>query len=638
MTMTALHSVSSRLLLFLAIAGTIAVYRAGLFGGFLFDDHQNIVENAALQSVDGSVFQWIVAALSSNSGMLMRPISMLSFAVNYYISGLDPLSFKATNLAIHVATGLAIYALGIQLIPRLLRQVAAPATTRAIALVAASIWMLHPLHVSNVLYVVQRMNQLSTLFALLGLLCYSVGRWQTLRTGSGLATSLCGLTAFGILSLFSKENGALTFAYALVIECLCFGFSASTQGQQRILKLFFIFTLAVPGAAAAISLAVAPDWLLGGYSVREFTLYERLLTQPRILAHYLLWIAVPLPSWMGIYHDDIATSTGLFSPPATALALAGLAGVATLVWRLRHRSPGLAFGAAWFLVGHAMESTILPLELVFEHRNYLPSAGLLIGATAAIWGFTERIPNARLAGCCVAIVALAAGTATRAHSWGEPYRLAMTMAAHHPESARSLYDAGRAIYSRRTTYDDPERATEQATQLFQHAMRINQHYVHPAVSNVLINYKTDEAPADVVTDLARRLRESPMLHATSVLLLINGITDGRTLVSPEGVRAIFEAAMDNDTTTTAMRAMLLSAYGRYHYLVLRDIQNAVALTMAAAEQDPRSPIAQLNLAKLAIELNEIGIATAAVKRASELDTASVHRDEIRRILERVGAE
>ena len=155
--------------------------------------------------------------------MLMRPISMLSFAVNYYISGLDPLPFKATNLAIHVATGLAIYALGIQLIPRLLRQVAAPATTRAIALVAASIWMLHPLHVSNVLYVVQRMNQLSTLFALLGLLCYSVGRWQMLRTGSGLATSLCGLTAFGILSLFSKENGALTFAYALVIECLCFG-------------------------------------------------------------------------------------------------------------------------------------------------------------------------------------------------------------------------------------------------------------------------------------------------------------------------------------------------------------------------------------------------------------------------------
>lgn len=221
------------------------VYANGLFGGFLFDDYPNIVQNTMPHLVmDGGGQNWFVAALSSNSEMLKRPVSMLSFAANLYGFGMSPLAFKLVNLGIHLLIGLLVYHLAFRLVPYLTQSTESTNSAsrpRLIALVATGLWLLHPLHVSDVVYIVQRMNQLTTLFMLAGLLCYAEGRRRNLQGQPGLLIAFSGLTAFGLLAVFSKENGALIVLYAFVVEALCFRFQGA-KITRRVVVGFFTLT------------------------------------------------------------------------------------------------------------------------------------------------------------------------------------------------------------------------------------------------------------------------------------------------------------------------------------------------------------------------------------------------------------
>ena len=119
------------------------------------------------------------------------------------------------------------------------------------------------------------------------------------------------------------------------------------------------------GLAAGLIYALLPagKWLWAGYELRSFTLLERLLTEARVLWFYLGLIVLPRFEAFGLYHDDISLSTGLLMPWTTLPALLGLAGLVGIAWHVRNRAPLLAFGIAWFLIGHSLESTVLPLEI-----------------------------------------------------------------------------------------------------------------------------------------------------------------------------------------------------------------------------------------------------------------------------------
>ncbi|MCZ7654258.1 MAG: hypothetical protein M5R42_08160 [Rhodocyclaceae bacterium] len=147
----------------------------------------------------------------------------------------------------------------------------------------------------------------------------------------------------------------------------------------------------------AIYLAVpAGQWLWAGYALRDFSAVERMLTEGRVLWFYLGLILFPRLEALGLYHDDIAVSTGLIAPWTTLLALVGLFGLIWLAWRLRLRMPLTAFGLAWFLIGHGLESTFLPLEIAHEHRNYVPLFGILLaGADGLRAPAGKRRPVAR---------------------------------------------------------------------------------------------------------------------------------------------------------------------------------------------------------------------------------------------------
>jgi hypothetical protein len=621
--------------LFTILVLCIAVYVNGLFGGFLLDDYANIVENNLLQLVDGTAYHWWLAALSSDSGILRRPVSMLSFAVNIYLFGMSPVAFKIVNLVIHLLNGVLLYRLSLRLIPYLrpVHTEAKPGSQgKALALFVTALWLLHPLNVSNVLYVVQRMNQLATLFTLAGLYCYVEGRRRSLQNEPGLLVAFSGLITFGILATLSKENGALIVLYALVIEAVCFRLRGARSETQKPVAAFFLLTLALPFTLVATYLLIHPEWLTKSYAVRDFTLAQRLLTEPRIMLHYLQWIFIPLPSSMGLYHDDIPLSTGLFTLPSTAAAIGLLAALAVLAWKARIRMPSLTFGVAWFFAGHVMESTILPLVIVFEHRNYLPMAGLLLGCTIAVAQTVDHWSPKVIKTVCVVLIATLAGlTANRSYDWGDQLRLALTTAKDHPDSPRSLYDAGRATIYAGEAAGALEKVRGEARSYFLRAMHLDKTYVFPSVAYTLTYFGGKEIPESAISDLEFRLRETRSFPTAPFLALLSALADGSVLIPPKDVDRLVYAALDNHDTNAKDRAMILNNYAEYQFNIQHDAQTAISLTLAAAEIVPSNPFFQVNVANLALTLEQPEIAKQHVDKAEALDVTGQYAKQIGRI-------
>jgi len=607
----------------------VLAYLPGLGGDFLLDDFHNLVDNPALRAIGTSAQNWLALALSSGSGTLRRPISMLSFGIDYRLFGLDPLAFKITNLVIHLANGLLFYRLAQHLVPRLIsmredRQTAISASL--VALLATALWLLHPLNVSSVLYVVQRMNLLAGLFTLIGLVCYTEGRERMLRGERGPAIAFATFCLLSVLATLSKENGALIVGYAWIIEVLCYRFAAHEPQQQRTIKAFFWLTLALPIALFCVHLVTHPQWLTNSYAGRDFTLYQRLLSESRTLCDYLLWIFVPLPQWMGIFHDDFAISTGLFTPIQTFASTAFLIALAACAWKLRNRYPGVAFGVAWFVIGHSMESTILPLELVFEHRNYLPMAGLLLGVVCTVAyeiHIFGRIGMALVS--AIVIVFFGTLTMTRTVDWSSALRLAKSEALHHPNSSRAQYEAGRQIVFAGIAGHYREEAEERAIPYFMRAKALDATDLYGTSALIMIQGRGGKTIAqEDIADLAHRVKTILQPRINPFLVVLTGAMEGSISLTPEQMSLLVESALGNRAFPPTMRAMILSDYGHYQFQIVHDNQAAVSLTLAAATEDPQNPLFQINLTQLALALGQPDMARAHLENAKALNKVGMY--------------
>jgi len=447
-------------LLFCVLLATFLVYRPGLNGPFIFDDSLNILSNQHLRMQDLSLASLREAAFSSPAGLFQRPLSMLSFALDFYFHSGDLATypFKLTNLLIHMLNGLAIFVLTQMLISflRKHRQSQLPAAYPDwLALAVSTAWLLHPLNLTSVLYVVQRMNSLAALFTFLGMCCYLWGRIRVFDgQRGGIAAILAGFFVFTPLALLSKENGALLPFFLLALEVTLFRFKTAQPLAQRFLIGLFVVCTALPMLAVVSYIALHPDWLLGGYLRREFTLSERLMTEARVVWFYLRLIILPSTALMGVFHDDISVSQSLFDPSTTLPAILGVVALPLSAWLLRKRLPLFSFGILFFLVGHGMESTVFPLELVHEHRNYLPSFGILLAffhlLLEPLHAVSAQLP--RRAAAVLLIGLFAAGTFSRANDWASPFELWQSEVDHHPNSPRTNSEIG-SLYAHYTTAD-----------------------------------------------------------------------------------------------------------------------------------------------------------------------------------------
>lgn len=414
------------LLVFLLVVPILTLWPS-LNGPFLFDDIPNLDALGLLQGELTS--EHIADYLSSKSaGPTGRPLSMLSFLLNDVSWPSDPYSFKYTNILVHVLNGLLLAWLIIKIAdlcwpkPQKYQQ--------TLALLIAAFWVLNPYQLSSVAYVVQRMALLSTLCVLGGLLFYVTGRRYLSRDQNKLGFGLIWVSYIlgaGIGSL-CKENAALYVLLIPLFEWTLF----SRQQPQKIKKATLWATILIPAIIMVYILGKAffephaYNWF------RDFTLEERLLSQGRALGYYLWRYLIPGISYTGVYTDGFDKSIGLFSPPSTFIWLAAHALIIGLAITFSKRLPLLSLGVLFFYVAHSMEAGAIPLELFFEHRNYLPSAILLLGILHFPHSKKTTLIISLLVATCASLQYI------QANYWGNERHLYAIMVTENPTSERAI--------------------------------------------------------------------------------------------------------------------------------------------------------------------------------------------------------
>lgn len=648
-----MHSTSKRSSLYLWILATALVitavaYWPGLQGGFLFDDYPNIVDNKGVQPVDASLPSLVAAALSSPSSEFRRPMASLSFAANYLVTGLDPYWMKLTNLVIHLLNGLLAFLLA----SALLRTIPTDQNPHAgiVASLIAAAWMLLPINLTAVLYVVQRMESLANLFVLLGLIGYVTGRRRMLtqtvirspanggglgrgrfssNTG-GLILCLISITVPTAIGVLAKETAVMLPLYALLIEWALFRFRKTQESAPspkeygaetrccdfRIIGMFLL-VLVVPmvfGLARLLpGILKAETW-----ATRDFTLSTRLLSEARIVVDYIVWTLLPTPSALSFYHDNFRISTGLLAPWTTLASIAVLTALIALAWWLRPRRPLVALGVVLFLGCQLPTGTILPLELIYEHRNYFATFGLLLAIIpllAVPRGQSFTLPrHVLLAGLLLCWTTL---TAMTAHAWGNPLRLAEDLALRAPQSPRAQYELGRTyiIYSH---YDPASPFTKLAYAPLEKSAALPYSSILPEQALIFMNSRMKLPLRDAWWDsmIAKLKAHKPGVQDESSLgALTQCARENRCDLPQERMMESFMAALAHPSPS----ARLLATYGDYAWNVLNDPSLGERMTEEAIKTSPNEPAYQITLIRMLIAQGRKVEAEQALRKLNSLN-------------------
>jgi hypothetical protein len=646
------------------------VYWPGLSGGWLFDDYPNIVENRGVQPQSQGLAALLNAALSSPASEFKRPLASLTFALNYVLAGLDPFWMKLTNLAIHLLNGVLVFLLGRRLLMALapgasLLAARAPntpdddvaAADRALAsrdplqatgdragILAALIalgWLLLPINLTAVLYVVQRMESLANLFVLAGLIGYVTGRQRMLASAGrrGFWVCVASITLPTGLGLLAKETAVLLPLYALAIEWVVFrGLRDSTAAPAPAVALSdasfeparSTVQTALPaqrsadGAAPRLTPGAQLDWrvialftlvlglpmLLGlgwllpqvlnpmGWSGRNFTLTTRLLSELRIVVDYIGWTLLPWPDALSFYHDDYVVSTGWLTPWTTLASAVVIAALLALMVHQRRRRPALALGLALFFAGQSLTATILPLELIYEHRNYFASFALLLALIPWLLppAGSSRARTIRRAVLAALLLLWGTQTLSTAYAWGDPLSLAQLLAARAPDSPRAQYELGRTyiIYSH---YDPLSPYTRQAYAPLERASGLPDSSILPQQALIFMNSRMGLPLKDAWWDsMIAKLKAKPLgvQDDSSLAALTDCARDGRCNLPRDRMIAAFEAALTHPRPS----ARVLATYSDYAWSVLDDHPLGQRMIERAITAAPAEPAYRITLGRM----------------------------------------
>lgn len=432
---------------------TFAVYYPGIFGGFLFDDVPNLKDMGQLSGIiNWETFHSFV--FSGWSGPTGRPIALASFLLDDNTWPTHAPSFKQTNLYIHILCGLLL-CWSTLLLARNFKTLSEQ-QAQWIAVLTCALWMLHPYMVSTTLYVVQRMAQLATLFSLAGIVLYLHARLQLAQTPKRAYFWMTFAVGAGtVLATFSKENGALLPLLILVIE-FCLPKQGKPAWQWRAVFLW------LPSIAIAVILARYINFSDNPWPNRNFNMIERLLTEARIVCEYLLHLFVPRIEGNGLYQDGYVISKGLLQPFSTILAIGFLTVLLVFAFWIRRTAPVITLAILFFFSAHLMESTVVGLELYFEHRNYLAALFLFLPLAWYCVVFTPRFKLLPLI-AVVILAILSSMTWLRANLWSDNDKLELYWVQSATNSPRAINSMA-AFYMNQNQYEKANSYLEEQSQ------------------------------------------------------------------------------------------------------------------------------------------------------------------------------
>jgi tetratricopeptide (TPR) repeat protein len=418
------------------------LYANTLESPITFDGKDAIANNPLVQWTEIS-WDGTKRLLFENSGLKShRPLPYISFALNYYFDQYNVAGYHIVNIIIHIITGILLYYFG-RITLNISKLNGKHDPLSLIPLFAALIWLAFPVQTQSVTYIYQRTNSMAAMFYLLSLLLYAKGR---LSGGGGKKWGLfIGAALAGILALGSKEIAA-TLPFFLFLYEWYFFRNLSRAWLKRCLPylagILFVFIV-----VAVLYLGIDPiQKIMAGYGPRDFTLTERVLTQFRVVVHYMTLIFFPHPSRLNLDHD-FAISHSLLDPISTITSLGIILALIALAIYLGKRAPLISFCLLWFFGNLVIESSVMGLEIIFEHRTYLPSMLVfLMLVTLAFRYLRSKWLSVGL--MCAVLIIFSAWTYQRNRVWGDNITLWQDCVNKSPKKARPHANLGDALVAR----------------------------------------------------------------------------------------------------------------------------------------------------------------------------------------------
>lgn len=353
------------------IAGVALVAYSNTFHvPFHFDDRSNITQNPNVQI---TVFTWdrLERLIKNTYVVSIRVFSYFTFALNYYFGGFNVFGYHLVNFFIHIASGIFLYwFLLLTFNLPSLKEKYGPISYK-VALFSSLIFISHPIQTQSVTYIVQRMASMAGMFYLLSLLFYIKGR---LSTGRPRVFYFGGAVLSYLFGVFSKENVAILPLFVALYEFYFFQKLDLSPKGRKVLFILVAGLLVLGGCVFILWGKRYIDVTIEGFQDRPFTMMERVLTQSRVVLYYLSLLAFPHPSRLNLDYD-FPVSKAILDPPSTLVSILIIAGlIGYSIWTAKKR-PVLSFCILWYFGNLVIESSIFPLEMVYEHRLYLPAIG-----------------------------------------------------------------------------------------------------------------------------------------------------------------------------------------------------------------------------------------------------------------------
>ena len=432
---------------------------------FLFDDIPNIVENPVIRDLGNFL----------NAGQLKasRYIGKLSFALNYRMHGLEVIGYHIVNLLIHMVNGLLVYLLVVYSF-RTPWLRGSKLNAELVGLFSGLLFVSHPVQTQAVTYIVQRYASLATLFYLLSLLLYI--RWRLGGGGGRRLWWYIGSVVSAVLAMKTKE---ISFTLPVVVAMYEFMFFEGERRKRIVYLVPLMLTmLIIPLSMIGIDKPIGE--LIGDVSrttkvQTELSRWEYLCTEFRVIVTYIRLLFLPVNQNLDY---DYPLYKSLFNPEVflSFLFLSALFGLSLyLFYRSRKGEAGLriiSFGILWFFITLSVESSLIPIvDVIFEHRMYLPSVGAFIAIVTALFVFVHRVKErgaswnrAIILILFLLVITLTISTYLRNRVWQDEVSLWSDVVRKSPNKARGYNNLAEA-YINRGQHDESYIYLQRALQL-----------------------------------------------------------------------------------------------------------------------------------------------------------------------------
>jgi tetratricopeptide (TPR) repeat protein len=581
------------LLVLILFAGVI--YSNTFRSPFHFDSKQRVENNPALRIETLSVKALENAAFGKDSAK-NRPVGNITFALNYYLDGLDPFGYHLVNVAIHVLAAFFLYLLIYRTLRLPVLDYDASQALR-ISFCAALLWLVHPVNTQSVTYLVQRFNSLAALFFLLAFYLYVAGRDR-----KPFWPWLLGCAVSWLIALGSKQNVVVLPFFIFLYEWFFFQ-DLDRKWLFRNLK-YALVPVALFVLAAFLFLGTAPMERLTNirdFALGEFTYGQRLLTQLRVVVFYLSLFFFPHPSRLNLDHE-FPLSHSLIDPATTLLSLIALGTLLVLAVLSAKRHRLISFCLFWFFGTLLVESSVIPLAVIFEHRTYLPFALLSLLVVVLL----EHVIRRPWQGVAVVVLVSALfgyWTYDRNLVYQDGFTLWNDILKKSPDNARAYNNLGTLVEKR-----DGMAA---AVDYFRKAVELDPEFAEALNNLGRARFEQEQYP-EALALFKRSLRARPryveaLRNKGSTEMLLGRIPD-----AIEAFRTVLAIEPDDAKAEKELGTALIS---------LGRIDDAERHFVRAVEIDPEFADARINLAAVQMQKGDFASARVHLERAVQIDPA-----------------